>query len=86
LSSLGPVGKSFLVAFLIAGCFVATSLLMPATGRAQVDPRVEKSMETLKALTAKLGAPNVEGKDPVGGKDAPGLYFGRQGSTTTLRS
>ena len=33
-------------------------------------------METLKALTEKLGAPKVEGNDPVDGKDAPALYFG----------
>jgi hypothetical protein len=33
-------------------------------------------MATVKALAAKLGAPKVEGKDPVGGKDAPSLYFG----------
>ena len=68
--------KSFLVGILAVGCFVTTSLLVPTAGSAQVDPRVAKSMETLKALTAKLGAPKVEGKEPVGGKDAPGLYFG----------
>jgi cache 3/cache 2 fusion protein len=26
--------------------------------------------------TAKLGAPKIEGRDAVGGKDAPALYFG----------
>jgi hypothetical protein len=51
-------------------------MLVASTASADVDPRVAKSMETLKALTAKLGAPKVEGNDPVGGKDAPGLYFG----------
>jgi hypothetical protein len=30
----------------------------------------------LKANTAKLGGPKVEGKDAVGCKDAPALYFG----------
>jgi Cache 3/Cache 2 fusion domain len=35
-----------------------------------------KIMETLKAMIAKLGAPKLEGKDAVGGKDAPTLYFG----------
>jgi hypothetical protein len=34
-------------------------------------------METLKAMTAKLGPPKLEGKDPVGDKEAPGLYFGK---------
>jgi hypothetical protein len=33
-------------------------------------------MESLKAMTAKLGAPKLEGKEAVGGKEAPGLYFG----------
>ena len=33
-------------------------------------------METLKAMTAKLGASKLEGKEAVGGKDAPALYFG----------
>ena len=33
-------------------------------------------MAALKAKTAKLGAPKIEGKDPVAGKDAPALYFG----------
>jgi hypothetical protein len=33
-------------------------------------------METLKALTAGLGAPKIEGTDNVGGVDAPALYFG----------
>ena len=45
-------------------------------GHAQVDPKVTKSMETLKAMTATLGAPKLEGKEAVGGKDAPALYFG----------
>jgi hypothetical protein len=27
-------------------------------------------------MTAKLGAPKLDGKEAVGGKDAPPLYFG----------
>src|SRR5215472_7306129 len=42
----------------------------------QADPRVTKSMKTLKAMTAKLGKPKLDGQEPVGGKDAPALYFG----------
>src|SRR5262252_3320422 len=60
---------------LLAAASLATSLIS-SSGFAQTDPRVAKSMETLKAMTAKLGAPKVEGKEPVAGKDAPGLYFG----------
>jgi Cache 3/Cache 2 fusion domain len=52
------------------------ALLMPSQGRAQTDPRVQKSMEILKSMTAKLGAPRIEGTEQVGGKDAPALYFG----------
>jgi len=33
-------------------------------------------MAALKDQTAKLGAPKIDGKDAVGGKDAPALYFG----------
>ena len=65
-----------IVGILATGCFVATLMLMPSVGHAQADPRVTKSMETLKAMTAKLGAPKLEGKEAVGGKDAPALYFG----------
>ena len=61
---------------LVAACFVTTTLLMPSAGHAQGDPRVQKSMELLKSMTAKLGAPKVDGKEAVGGKDAPALYFG----------
>ena len=68
--------ENFFIGILAAGCFVATFMLMPGVGHAQADPRVAKSMETLKAMTAKLGAPKLEGKEAVGGKDAPALYFG----------
>jgi hypothetical protein len=68
--------KSFLVGILAAGCFIAMSILMPSTGNAQADPRVSNSMASLKAMAAKLGAPKLEGKEAVGGKDAPALYFG----------
>jgi hypothetical protein len=68
--------KSFIVGILAAGCFIATSVVMPSIGNAQADPRVAKSMATLKAMTAKLGAPKVDGKEAVGGTDAPALYFG----------
>jgi hypothetical protein len=33
-------------------------------------------MAALKDMTAKLGEPKIEGMEPVGGKDAPALYFG----------
>ena len=67
-----PCARSTLVAGLIV---LAVSLLMPNAGNAQ-DARVVKSMEALKADTAKLGAPKIEGAEAVGGKDAPALYFG----------
>ena len=67
--------KTLFVGFLAAG-FMAASVMAPSVGHAQADPRVTKSMETLKSMTAKLGAPKLEGKDAVGGKEAPALYFG----------
>ena len=68
--------KSFIVGMLAAGCLFATSMLMPSVGNAQADPRVAKSIASLKAMAAKLGTPKLEGKEAVGGKDAPALYFG----------
>jgi hypothetical protein len=73
--------KSFFVGILAAGCLVATAILVPSVGHAQADPRVAKSMETLKSMTAKSGAPKLEGKEAVGGKDAPALYFGNHPPT-----
>ena len=61
--------------FILAVGFLATPTLMPSAGNAQ-DARVATSMAALKDQTAKLGAPKIDGKDPVGGKDAPALYFG----------
>jgi hypothetical protein len=57
-------------------CGIAASILMPRVANAQADPKVQKSMATLKAATAKLGAPKVEGMEAVSGKDATALYFG----------
>ena len=84
--------KSFFIGIFAAGCLAASAALVPSVGHgayrhhhahqkharqhAQGDPRITKSMETLKAMTAKLGKPKLEGKEAVGGKEAPALYFG----------
>jgi hypothetical protein len=70
--------KAHVVAmFVLAVGSLATPVLMPSDGNAQdVDARVAKSMATLKDQTTKLGAPKIDGKDAVGGRDAPALYFG----------
>ena len=68
--------KGFFVRILATGCFIAVSMLPPSIAHAQADPRITKSMESLKAMTAKLGTPRIEEKEAVGGKDAPALYFG----------
>jgi hypothetical protein len=61
--------------FVLAFGFLATPMLIPSVGNAQ-DARVAKSMAALKDQTTKLGAPKIDGKDVVGGRDAPALYFG----------
>ncbi|WP_119274553.1 Cache 3/Cache 2 fusion domain-containing protein [Taklimakanibacter deserti] len=61
---------------LIALIIVAASTLMPGIARAQEDERIAKSMESLKAMTASLGPPRLEGTEAVGGTEAPALYFG----------
>ena len=68
--------ENFFVGTFAAGCLVASAVLAPSVGHAQADPRVTKSMAALKAMTGKLGTPKLEGKETVGGKDAPALYFG----------
>src|SRR6266540_6715490 len=67
--------KHALLGMLAAGCFVA--LLAPSLAHAQdAAAKVKASMAALKAETAKLGAPKLEGADKVGDKDVPALYFG----------
>lgn len=65
----------FWVALVVCG--IATSMLL-LSGCATTPPaeNVKKSMAALKAATAKLGAPKVEGMEAVSGKDAAALYFG----------
>jgi hypothetical protein len=67
--------KKFIVGVLAAGCFIATVTLIPSVGNAQMD-KIKASIAALEAKTAKLGAPKIEGKDAVAGKDVPALYFG----------
>jgi hypothetical protein len=71
---LRPLAKKARVVgmLILAVGFLATPMLMPSPGNAQ-DARVGKSMATLKDHIAKLGAPKIDGKDPVGGMDAPAL-------------
>ena len=64
-----------IVMFVLAFGLFAPPVLMPSVGNAQ-DARVAKSMAALKDQTTKLGAPKIDGKDAVGGRDAPALYFG----------
>jgi hypothetical protein len=67
--------KNFIIGILAAGCFIATAALLPSVGNAQLD-NVKTSMLALKAKTAELGVPKIEGKGPIAGRDAPALYFG----------
>jgi hypothetical protein len=67
--------KTFIVGILGAGCFIATAALVPSVSDAQMD-KVKTSIAALKAKTAKLGAPKIEGNDSVAGKNVPALYFG----------
>ncbi len=67
-------GKRFAARILAAALFVA--VVSPIAVNAQTDPKVQKAMAALKAATAKLGAPRVDGMGPVSGKSASALYFG----------
>ena len=75
-AAVRSLAKTFVVGMLVVAVgFLATPILIPSAANAE-DARVTKSMAILKGETAYLGAPKIEGKDPVGGKDAPALYFG----------
>ena len=61
------------------GTMLGTSVLMSGIGEAQGVAQMDKvkaSMAALKAKTAQLGAPKLEGNDAVAGKSVPALYFG----------
>jgi hypothetical protein len=70
--------RNFILGMIAAGCFVAASLLAPGVGPARADQmnNVKAAMTDLKAETAKLGAPKIEGTATVAGKTVPDLYFG----------
>ena len=70
-----PLAKKARVVGMLILAVGPLASMLPSTGNAQ-DARVAKSMAALKDKTAKLGAPKIEGTDPVGGEDAPALYFG----------
>ena len=73
---LSSVKKAHVIGmFVLAFGFLAGPMSMPSVGNAQ-DARVAKAMAALKDQTAKLGAPRIDGRDEVGGRDAPALYFG----------
>jgi len=73
-SNLRP-RKGFLLHMLATATLAAAAALIPVASYAQLD-KVKAAMTALKDKTAKLGTPKLKGKDPVGGRDAPGLYFG----------
>ena len=66
--------KSALIGLSI-GSAIGTAVLMPSVAEAQ-DAKVKTAMELLKSMAGKLGTPKIEGADPVGGKQAPAIYFG----------
>ena len=77
--------REVLVAFTAtASLAVGATALTPAVANydfcndnpAAKDCPVAKSMMALKDQTAELGAPKIEGKEAVGGRNAPALYFG----------
>jgi hypothetical protein len=67
--------KNLLTHLLGIAVLAATAMLIASVSFAQID-MVKASMSALKDKTAKLGAPQIKGKDAVGDRDAPALYFG----------
>ena len=74
---LGSFKKAHVIGmFVLAVGLLATPVLIPSVGNAQ-DARVAKSMAALKDQTTKLGAPQINGIDEVGGRTAPALFLAR---------
>ena len=61
----------------LVACIIATSMLLPSVGHAQPTENVKKAMTLLKAKAAKLGPAKIQGEEPVAGKTAPALFFGK---------
>lgn len=61
----------------LLACGIATSMLLPGVGYAQADPKVVNALADLKARTARMGAPRLQGTEAVGGTAASALHFGR---------
>jgi hypothetical protein len=61
---------------LLALCAMEISIFHPQMSLAQSPESVKHAMASLKAKTAKLGAPAIRGEDAVAGKQVPALYFG----------
>src|SRR5690242_4509303 len=70
-----PSGNILFISLLVTGCFIAIAAITPSVANAQMES-VKTSMADLKGRTATLGAPKIEGSDPVAGKNVPALYFG----------
>ena len=58
-------------------CGIVTSMLLPSVGHAQPTENVKKAMALMKAKAAKLGPAKIQGEEPVAGKTAPALFFGK---------
>jgi hypothetical protein len=54
---------------------ISIPIPIPSAGSAQ-NEKVRALMSALMEQTGKLGTPGIRGAYPVGGKSAPGLYFG----------
>ena len=70
------LAQSRLAGILAAAWLAAACILLPGVGHAQLD-KVRATMAALIEETHRLGTPRIKGAYPVGGKSAPGLYFGR---------
>jgi hypothetical protein len=69
--------KQALVSALVAGTAMGTVALTPVAAYAQdITGKITTAMDNLKAKAAKLGEPKLEGKEKVGDKDVPAIYFG----------
>ena len=67
--------EKFIVGVIAAACVIANCSAAAEHGQ-RSDGQCQDLHAGLESQGGNVGAPRIEGKDPIAGKDAPALYFG----------
>jgi hypothetical protein len=67
--------KITLIRSLSVSWLLGLAVILPNLVQAQ-DAKIKAAMELLESRSGELGSPKIVGKDMVGGKEVPAIYFG----------